>query len=116
MRAVALYCVAIATVRNRRWCEVGSLEEAEKAVSAGVDAIIVQGHEAGGHVIGQDGLINLLPRVVDLVADRNVIIIAAGGIVDGRGYVAALSLGAHGICLGTRLVLCYFLWKVLIFF
>ncbi|KAF6159502.1 hypothetical protein GIB67_032273 [Kingdonia uniflora] len=51
--------------------QVGSLEEAEKAVSAGIDAIIVHGHEAGGNVIGQDGLINLLPRVVDLVADRN---------------------------------------------
>jgi len=42
--------------------------------------------------------------VVDLVSDSNVLVIAAGGIVDGRGYAAALALGAHGVCLGTRFV------------
>lgn len=84
--------------------QVGSFEEARKAIDVGVDAIIVQGHEAGGHVIGQDGLISLLPRVVDLVGDRDIPVIAAGGIVDERGYVAALALGAQGICLGTRFV------------
>ncbi|XP_042390207.1 (3aS,4S,5R,7aS)-5-hydroxy-7a-methyl-1-oxo-octahydro-1H-indene-4-carboxyl-CoA dehydrogenase-like [Zingiber officinale] len=82
--------------------QVGSFEEAKKAKCAGVDAIIVQGREAGGHVIGQDGLISLLPRVVDLVSDCDITVIAAGGIVDARGYVAALILGAHGVCLGTR--------------
>ncbi|XP_048424584.1 (3aS,4S,5R,7aS)-5-hydroxy-7a-methyl-1-oxo-octahydro-1H-indene-4-carboxyl-CoA dehydrogenase isoform X1 [Pyrus x bretschneideri] len=82
--------------------QVGSLEEAKKAIHAGVDAIIVQGREAGGHVIGQDALISLLPKVVDLVGDRDIPLIAAGGIVDARGYVAALALGAQGICLGTR--------------
>nr|CAD1825145.1 unnamed protein product [Ananas comosus var. bracteatus] len=82
--------------------QVGSFEEAEKAKIAGVDGVIVQGHEAGGHVIGQEGLISLLPRVVDLVSDCDIPVIAAGGIVDGRGYVAALALGAHGVCLGTR--------------
>lgn len=50
----------------------------------------------------QDGLITLLPRVVDLVAGRDIPIIAAGGVIDARGYVAALALGAQGICLGTR--------------
>ncbi|XP_035540354.1 NADH:quinone reductase isoform X2 [Juglans regia] len=84
--------------------KVGSLEEAKKAVNAGVDAIIVQGREAGGHVIGQDGLISLLPRVVDLIGDQDIPVIASGGIVDARGYVAALALGAQGICLGTRFV------------
>lgn len=84
--------------------QVGSFEEARKAIDVGVDAIIVQGREAGGHVIGQDGLISLLPRVVDLVGDRDIPVIAAGGIVDERGYVAALALGAQGICLGTRFV------------
>lgn len=49
-------------------------------------------------------MISLLPRVVDLVSDSDIPVIAAGGIVDGRGYVAALALGAHGICLGTRFV------------
>ncbi|KAH1040302.1 hypothetical protein J1N35_042045 [Gossypium stocksii] len=81
--------------------QVGSLEEAKKVIDAGVDAIIVQGYEAGGHVIGQDGLISLLPRVVDAVADHDIPVIAAGGIVDARGYVAALALGAKGICMGT---------------
>lgn len=45
---------------------------------------------------------SLLPRVVDLVSDCDIPVIAAGGIVDARGYVAALILGAHGVCLGTR--------------
>lgn len=84
--------------------QVGSLEEAAKAKEAGVDGIIVQGREAGGHVIGQEGLFPLLPRVVDLVSDSSIPVIAAGGIVDGRGYVAALALGAQGVCLGTRFV------------
>lgn len=44
----------------------------------------------------------MLPRVVDLVSDSTIPVIAAGGIVDGRGYAAALALGADGVCLGTR--------------
>ncbi|KAL9265444.1 putative nitronate monooxygenase [Drosera capensis] len=82
--------------------QVGNVQEARKAIEVGVDAIIVQGREAGGHVIGQDALIALVPRVVDLVGDRDIPVIAAGGIVDARGYVAALALGAQGVCLGTR--------------
>ncbi|XP_039124620.1 NADH:quinone reductase [Dioscorea cayenensis subsp. rotundata] len=84
--------------------QIGHFEEAEKAKNAGVDAIIVQGHEAGGHVIGLDGLVSLVPRVVDLVSSCGIPVIAAGGIVDARGYAAALALGAHGICMGTRFV------------
>ncbi|KAL6213797.1 hypothetical protein ACLB2K_013237 [Fragaria x ananassa] len=49
-----------------------------------------------------DALLSLLPKVVNVVGDRNITIIAAGGIVDASGYVAALALGAQGICLGTR--------------
>lgn len=82
--------------------QVGNIEGAKQAIEAGVDGIIVQGLEAGGHVIGQDGLISLVPRVVDLVGDREIPVIAAGAIVDARGYVAALALGAQGISLGTR--------------
>jgi hypothetical protein len=52
----------------------------------------------------QEGLFPLLPRVVDLVSESGIPVIAAGGIVDGRGYVAALALGAQGICLGTRYI------------
>ena len=47
-------------------------------------------------------MISLVPRVVDLVGDKDIPVIAAGGIVDARGYVAALALGAQGVCLGTR--------------
>ncbi|KAK3420061.1 hypothetical protein EUGRSUZ_G00847 [Eucalyptus grandis] len=82
--------------------QVGSFEEARRAINVGVDAIIVQGREAGGHIIGQDALITLVPRVVDLVGDKDIPVIAAGAIVDGRGYVAALALGARGVCIGTR--------------
>lgn len=53
-------------------------------------------------IYSQDALITLLPRVADLVRDRDIPVIAAGGIVDERGYVAALALGAQGVCLGTR--------------
>ncbi|XP_073007104.1 uncharacterized protein [Typha latifolia] len=82
--------------------QVGCFGDAEKAKKAGVDGLIVQGREAGGHVIGQEGLVAFLPRVVDLVSDCNIPVIAAGGIVDARGYLAALALGAKGVSLGTR--------------
>ncbi|XP_057429512.1 uncharacterized protein LOC130722709 [Lotus japonicus] len=82
--------------------QVGSVESAKQAIDAGADGIIVQGREAGGHVIGQEGLVSLVPRVVDLVGERKIPVIAAGGIVDARGYVAALALGAQGVSLGTR--------------
>ncbi|KAL4614841.1 uncharacterized protein LOC142642956 isoform X1 [Castanea sativa] len=84
--------------------QIGSVEQAKEAIEAGVDAIIVQGLEAGGHVLGKEGLISFLPRVVDLVGDKDIPVIASGGIVDARGYVAALALGAQGVCLGTRFV------------
>src|SRR5262249_32644656 len=72
------------------------------AIISGVDIIIAQGGEAGGHVRGTTGLYTLLPRMVDAVSPAPVI--AAGGIADGRGMAAALCLGAAGVCVGTRLV------------
>lgn len=83
--------------------QVGSVDEVKKVLDVGVDAVIVQGHEAGGHVSGQEGIFSLIPRTVDLVSGK-IPVIAAGGIADGRGYAAALVLGAQGICLGTRFV------------
>jgi enoyl-[acyl-carrier protein] reductase II len=68
--------------------------------SIGVDALIAEGMEAGGH-IGKDSLFSLIPSLVDTV---HIPVIAAGGIVDGRGLVAALSLGAQGIQMGTRFI------------
>lgn len=60
----------------------------------------------------QDGLIALLPRVVDLARGHDISVIAAGGIVDERGYVAALALGAHGVALGTRFELQFISYRV----
>lgn len=87
---------------TRVFMQVGSVDEAKAAADAGVDAIIAQGFEAGGHVRGRTGLTTLVPTVVDAVAPLPVV--AAGGIADGRGIVAALSLGAQGVHMGTRFV------------
>jgi NAD(P)H-dependent flavin oxidoreductase YrpB (nitropropane dioxygenase family) len=79
---------------------VGSVADALLAAERGVDAIVAQGWEAGGHVHGTIGSMALVPAVVDAVAPLPVI--AAGGIADGRGVVAALALGAQAAWLGTR--------------
>ncbi|SDL88096.1 NAD(P)H-dependent flavin oxidoreductase [Nonomuraea jiangxiensis] len=80
---------------------VGALRHAEKVAGWGVDAIVVQGGEGGGHT-GPLATTLLLPRVVDAV---DVPVIAAGGFFDGRGLVAALAYGACGIAMGTRFLL-----------
>lgn len=83
------------------WEQVGSVAEAETAAANGVDVIVAQGSEAGGHNYGTAGTIALTPAVVDAVGDRSIVL-AAGGIVDGRGLAAALMLGADGVWIGTR--------------
>jgi NAD(P)H-dependent flavin oxidoreductase YrpB (nitropropane dioxygenase family) len=83
---------------------VGSADEARAAVDAGVDVIVAQGWEAGGHVWGEVATLPLVPAVVDAVAPTPVI--AAGGIADGRGIAAALVLGAQAAWLGTRFLAC----------
>jgi len=80
--------------------QVGSVEEAKTAAEAGVDAIIAQGVEAGGHVKSTISLSTIVPAVVEAV--KPVPVIAAGGIANGRGVVAALSLGAQAVSMGTR--------------
>lgn len=82
--------------------QLGSVDEARAAAQAGVDFVMAQGVEAGGHVRGTTGLSVLIPAVVDAVPD--VPVIAAGGIADGRGLAAALALGAQGVSMGTRFV------------
>ncbi len=76
----------------------GNVRAALRHKKAGVDFIVAQGYEAGGHT-GRVGTFALLPQVVDAVAPTPVI--AAGGIGDGRGIVAALALGAMGVWVGT---------------
>lgn len=80
--------------------QVGSVQSAQRSARAGVDVIIAQGVEAGGHIAGQVTTMALVPRVVDAVSPTPVV--AAGGIADARGVVAALALGAEGVVLGTR--------------
>jgi len=79
-----------------------SVRHALSAQKAGVDAVTVFGTEGGGH-IGELGLttIALVPRAADLL---DIPVLAAGGIADGRGFLAALALGAEGVTIGTRLL------------
>ncbi len=82
---------------------IGAKRHAEKVLEWGVDAVLVQGGEGGGHT-GSVPTTILLPQVVDAVQGR-VPVIAAGGFFDGRGLVAALAYGAAGIAMGTRFLL-----------
>ncbi len=78
----------------------GKVAHAKRAESAGADVVAAQGTEAGGHT-GEIGTLALVPQVVDAV---KIPVVAAGGIVDGRGVVAALALGAQGAIIGTRFI------------
>jgi NAD(P)H-dependent flavin oxidoreductase YrpB (nitropropane dioxygenase family) len=79
---------------------VGSVAEARRAVEGGVDVVVAQGWEAGGHVRGTVATLPLVPAVIDAVAPTPVV--AAGGIADGRGLAAVLALGAGAAWIGTR--------------
>jgi NAD(P)H-dependent flavin oxidoreductase YrpB (nitropropane dioxygenase family) len=82
---------------------VGARRHAEKVAEWGVDAVIAQGGEGGGHT-GSVPTTLLLPQVVDAVGDR-VLVLGAGGFFSGRGLVAALAYGASGVAMGTRFLL-----------
>lgn len=83
--------------------QVQTLGQARHALDAGVDAIVAQGSEAGGHG-GSRATLPLVPAVVDIANGTPVI--AAGGIADGRGLAAALALGASGVLCGTAFFAC----------
>lgn len=82
---------------------VGARRHAEKVAEWGVDAVIAQGGEGGGHT-GSVPTTLLLPQVVDAVGDK-VLVLGAGGFFSGRGLVAALAYGATGVAMGTRFLL-----------
>ncbi len=86
----------------RKLVLVAARKQAIKAEKLGADAVMVVGHEGGGH-LGRDdiGTMVLIPQVVDAVS---IPVIASGGIGDGRGLMAALALGAEGIEMGTRFI------------
>ncbi|MGF6727393.1 nitronate monooxygenase [Paraburkholderia sp. GAS41] len=81
---------------------LGTPDEAARAKDLGVDFIVSQGREAGGHLVARAPTMTLLPSIVD--AAKGVPVVAAGGIADGRGLVAAMALGACGVWMGTRFV------------
>src|SRR5699024_4261708 len=81
---------------------VAARRQAEKAAELGADAVMVVGQEGGGHIGRSDtGTLVLTPQVVDHV---DIPVLASGGIVDGRGLMAAFALGAEGIEMGTRFI------------
>jgi len=93
------FAPAIRAAGARLICQVQTAAQSREAVEAGADVIVAQGTEAGGH--GQaESLFTLLPQVVDLCPATPVV--AAGGIADGRGLAAAMTLGAEGVLMGTR--------------
>lgn len=83
------------------FAQVQTVAQARAAAAAGVDLVIAQGTEAGGHT-GVTGSLALVPAAADVVGE--VPVVAAGGIADGRGLAAVLLLGAVGVSLGTRFV------------
>ncbi|WP_088104952.1 NAD(P)H-dependent flavin oxidoreductase [Halalkalibacter urbisdiaboli] len=81
---------------------VAEKRQAQKAEELGADAVIVVGHEGGGHLGRSDtGSIVLIPQIVDAIS---IPVIASGGIADGRGVMAAFALGADGVEMGTRFI------------
>lgn len=83
--------------------QVGSVEQSRRALEDGADALIVQGMEAGGHVIGREPLAEIVRSVRN--QHPNIALFAAGGIVDAGDAVSAIAMGADGVCAGTRFLL-----------
>lgn len=92
--------------------QVGTVEAARQVVRSGADVVVAQGSDAGGHQFAAAAsVMALVPEIVDALRnedefrDREVGVVAAGGIVDGRGVAAALALGADAVAMGTRVSL-----------
>ncbi|MGA8545028.1 MAG: nitronate monooxygenase [Mycobacterium sp.] len=84
--------------------QVQTLDQARGALDVGADIVVAQGAEAGGHGMSVRSTFTLVPEVVDILAERSpeTLVLAAGGVADGRGLAAALALGADGVLVGTR--------------
>jgi enoyl-[acyl-carrier protein] reductase II len=95
------YIPALKAIGSKVIPVVASVALAKRLVRTGVDAVIAEGMESGGH-IGEITTMALVPQIVDAV---DVPVIAAGGIADSRGVAAAFALGASGVQMGTRFVL-----------
>jgi nitronate monooxygenase len=97
------YAKKIHDAKVKLICQVQTVKHVEQALDAGADAIVAQGTEAGGHGASRSTL-PLVPEVADNLAKRapKTLLLAAGGIADGRGLAAALMLGADGVLVGTR--------------
>ena len=85
-------------------CQVHTVEQARRAADVGADVVVAQGTEAGGHGQTARSTLPFVPTVVDALSKHapDVIVVAAGGIADGRGLAAALMLGAEGVLMGSR--------------
>ncbi|KAI0388995.1 hypothetical protein F5Y17DRAFT_450863, partial [Xylariaceae sp. FL0594] len=93
--------------------QVGSVAAAVQVARAGADAVVAQGADAGGHLWARAAsIVTLVPEVIDALRrdenleGREIPVIAAGGIVNGKGVAAALALGASGVTMGTRFITC----------
>ncbi len=102
------YATRIAEIGAQLICQVQRLDQVPQAIEAGASVIVAQGGEAGGH--GANSLegrstFTLVPEIADYLAAHspNTLLLAAGGIADGRGLAAALMLGADGALIGSRL-------------
>ena len=100
----AMFAPAVKTAGARLMCQVQCMRHAREAVEVGADIIVAQGAEAGGHGLSRSTL-TLVPEVADFLANAapQTVLVAAGGIADGRGLAAALMLGAEGVLIGSRL-------------
>ena len=98
------FAPAIRTAGSRLICQVQTIAHTRAALDCGADIIVAQGSEAGGHGATRATL-TLVPEVADLLAREApaTLLVAAGGIADGRGLAASLMLGADGVMLGSRL-------------
>ena len=102
------YAARITSAGAQLICQVQRLDQVPHAIEAGASVIVAQGGEAGGHganAIEGRSTFTLVPEIADYLAAHspNTLLLAAGGVADGRGLAAALMLGADGVLIGSRL-------------